>query len=147
MASWFTPEQIARASLQDLQEKCKLGFRAKYLKTIADLINRGGLPSLEWLGAMPFEDAKKELMKLKGMGEYSAEIASPHTERFPIDMWSVRVFWNLFFPDESIPPLKTAIQNVRAHAESRWGRWRGYAFIYVINDLDNLSKRFGVKLT
>jgi len=62
-----------------------LGFRAKYLKTIADLI-KGGLPLLEGLGAMPFEDAKKELMTLKGIGEYSAEIALPHTERFPIDM-------------------------------------------------------------
>jgi 3-methyladenine DNA glycosylase/8-oxoguanine DNA glycosylase len=87
------------------------------------------------------------LMKLKGIGEYSAEIALPHSERFPIDVWSAKVFWRLFFPDSVIPKLKIAIEKVRTHAEERWKRWRGYAFIYVINDLDNLSKRFGVKLT
>lgn len=145
--AWFTPEQIAQASLQDLQEKCKLGFRAKYLKAIAELINRGDFPSLERLKEMPFEDAKKELMRLKGIGEYSAEIALPHTERFPIDVWSAKVFWSLFFPDRALPPLKIAIEKVRTHAEERWKRWRGYAFIYVINDLSILSKRFGLKPT
>lgn len=140
--AWFSPRQIAQASLQDLQEKCKLGFRAKYLKAIADLINKEDFPFLERLKEMPFKDAKKELMQLKGIGEYSAEIALPHTERFPIDVWSVKVFWSLFFPNRDIPPLKIAIEKVRAHAEKRWKNWRGYAFIYVINDLGNLSKKF-----
>lgn len=145
--AWFTPGQIARANLQDLREKCKLGFRAKYLKDIAEWIHKGDFPSVEKLEMMPAEDAKRELMTLKGIGEYSAEIALPHTERFPIDMWSVRVFWSLFFPDKAIPPLKVAMEDVRTYADERWKRWRGYAFIYVINDLDNLSRRFGVKLT
>lgn len=147
LSAWFTPEQIARASLKDLREKCKLGFRAEYLKAIADSILKGNFPSLEKLEEMPAEDAKRELMKLRGIGEYSAEIALPHSERFPIDMWSAKVFWRLFFPNSVIPKLKIAIEKVRTHAEERWKRWRGYAFIYVINDLDNLSKRFGVKLT
>jgi len=147
ISAWFTPGQIAQASLQDLREKCKLGFRAKYLKGIADLIHKENFPSLEKLSEMPAEDAKRELMRLKGIGEYSAEIALPHTERFPIDVWSAKVFWSLFFPNKPIPQLKIAIEEVRIHAEERWKRWRGYAFIYVINDLDNLSKKFGVKLT
>lgn len=147
ISAWFTPGQIARASLQDLREQCKLGFRAKYLKAIADLIHSGDFPSSEKLQEMPFEDAKRELMRLKGIGEYSAEIALPHSERFPIDVWSVKVFWRLFFPRRATPPLKIAIEEVRTHAEQRWKKWRGYAFIYVINDLSNLSKRFGLKLT
>jgi len=31
---------------------------------------------------------------------------------------------------------------LRQIAEKRWGRWRGYVFDYVLNDLENLSKRF-----
>jgi len=146
ISAWFSPRQIARANLQDLREKCKLGFRARYLKTIADLIHKGDFPSVEKLEKMSAEDAKRELMTLKGIGEYSAEIALPHTERFPIDVWSAKVFWSLFFPDRAILPLKIAMKEVRTYAEERWKRWRGYAFIYVLNDLDNLSKRFGVKL-
>jgi len=145
--AWFTPRQIAQASLKDLQEKCKLGFRAKHLKAIVNLIDKGDFPSLERLNEMPFADAKKELMRLKGIGEYSAEIALPHTERFPIDLWSAKVFWSLFFPDRALPPLKVATEKVRTHAEERWKRWRGYAFIYVINDLSTLSNRLGLELT
>jgi 3-methyladenine DNA glycosylase/8-oxoguanine DNA glycosylase len=147
ISAWFTPRQIARANLQDLRIRCKLGFRAKYLKDIADLIQRKDFPSSERLEEMSAEDAKRELMKLKGIGEYSAEIALPHTERFPVDMWSAKVFWSLFFPDRDLPSPKIAMREVRACAEERWKRWRGYAFIYVINDLNNLSKRFSVKLT
>jgi len=147
ISAWFTPTQIAQANLEDLREKCRLGFRAKYLKSIADLIRKRNFPSLERLEEMPAEDAKRELMKLKGIGEYSAEIALPHADRFPIDVWSVKVFWSLFFPHRAMSPLKMAMKDVRTHAVERWKKWRGYAFIYVINDLDNLSKRFGVKLT
>jgi 3-methyladenine DNA glycosylase/8-oxoguanine DNA glycosylase len=146
ISAWFTPRQIAQTSLRDLRENCKLGFRAEYLKDIADSIHKRDFPSLERLEEMSAEDAKRELMRLKGIGEYSAEIALPHTERFPVDMWSVRVFWSLFFPDKAIPPLKVALREVRTCAGERWKRWRGYAFIYVINDLDSLSRRFGAKL-
>jgi 3-methyladenine DNA glycosylase/8-oxoguanine DNA glycosylase len=147
ICAWFTPRQIARANLRALRMKCKLGFRAKYLRAIADLIHRKGFPSIERLEEMSAEKAKTELMKLKGIGEYSVEIALPHTERFPVDQWSVKVFWSLLFPDRPIPPLKIAMREVRACAEERWKRWRGYAFVYVINDLDNLSERFSVRLT
>jgi DNA-3-methyladenine glycosylase II len=147
ICAWFTPRQIARATLQDLRMRCKLGFRAERLRAIADLIQRKDFPSIERLEGMPAEDAKRELMKLTGIGEYSAEIALPHTERFPVDQWSAKVFWSLFFPHSGIPPLKIAMREVRTCAEERWKRWRGYAFIYVINDLNNLSKRFSVKLT
>ena len=143
---WFTPEQIARVGLQDLRERCKLGFRAKYLKAIADAILSEKFPSSEELGKMSAEQAKRELMRLKGIGEYSAEIVLPHMERFPIDVWSVNIFWNLFFPEKHIPPLKMAIEKVRTQAKERWKKWRGYAFIYVINDLDSLSMKFNVKL-
>ena len=145
ISAWFTARQIAQANLQDLLERCKLGFRAKYLKDIANLIHKGDLLSLERLEEMSAEDAKRELMKLKGIGEYSAEIALPHMERFPIDTWSVKVFWKLFFANRTMPPLKNAMEEVRAYAKERWKRWRGYAFIYIINDLDNLSKKFRLK--
>ncbi len=146
ISMWFTPKQIAQTSLQELEKRCKLGFRAKHLKIIADLITNSHFPSLEDLEKMPFEKAKKELTQLRGIGEYSAEIALPHKERFPIDVWSVKIFWKLFFPKREISSIKAAIQEVRKQAEERWRTWRSYAFIYIINNLDSLSKEFCVKL-
>lgn len=141
VSTWFTPKQIAQASLQKLKKECKLGFRAEYLRTIANLISSGLIPSLEDLEKMPFEKAKKELMKLRGIGEYSAEIALPHRERFPIDVWSVKIFWKLLFPGKEMSSVKIAIQEIRKQAERRWKMWRSYAFIYIINDLNNLSRK------
>ncbi|KPV62916.1 MAG: hypothetical protein AOA65_1554 [Candidatus Bathyarchaeota archaeon BA1] len=140
IVAWFTPEQIDEVPIKELKETCKLGFRARYLKAIAKSVRDGKCPTSEELEGVPFERAKAELMMLEGMGEYSAEIALPHSERFPIDVWSMKMFWRLFFPHEALPPPQIAIRKVRQRAEERWGKWRGYAFIYVINDFDNLSK-------
>ena len=90
-------------------------------------------------------EAKKKLLTLQGIGEYSAELVMPKTG-FPLDVWSAKIFHVLFYgkipekPRDAIPALKEA-------AEKRWGNWSGYAFVYVLNDLPKLSKRVGVDLT
>lgn len=144
--TWPTPQSIMNTRLEELTEECKLGYRAKYLKSIAEAVFRGECPSLKELAQMPFEEAKVELMKLRGIGEYSAEVILPHPETFPVDSWSTQIFWKLFFPGEAAPSKHQAVQLVRKYAEERWGRWRSQAFVYVLCDLANLSKRLKVDL-
>ena len=140
---WPSPETIAKASVKELEEKCKLGYRAKHLKSIAQSLCKG-FPTYIELSRMPPNEAKVKLMELGGIGEYSADIVSPHPG-FPLDVWSVKIFSLLLFnkqpekPRESIPMLKEK-------AEERWGEWRGYVFTYVLNDLENLSARFNANL-
>lgn len=131
---WFSPKQIMQAELQELKE-CKLGFRAQYLKAIADSILNEPSLSFDELIKLPFEKAKEELIKLKGIGEYSAEIALPHRQRFPIDMWSVKIFWSLLFPERNIKSVQIAMKEVKEEANRRWNPWQSYAFIYIINGL------------
>jgi 3-methyladenine DNA glycosylase/8-oxoguanine DNA glycosylase len=95
---------------------------------------------------MPFEKAKAELKKLKGIGDYSSEVILPHGEAFPIDIWSAQIFHKLFFPKRQVPPKQEAIRIVRKQAAERWGRWRRLAFVYILNDLVNFSKIFKIKL-
>jgi 3-methyladenine DNA glycosylase/8-oxoguanine DNA glycosylase len=140
---WPSPESIARASIRDLKRKCKLGYRAKNLKAIARSLVKG-FPDIEELAEMTPEDAKAKLMELRGIGEYSVGIVSPHPE-FPVDSWSSRIFHILFFGRRRLP--KDVIGKVREEAERRWGTWKGLAFIYVLNDLQGLSERFGVDFT
>jgi hypothetical protein len=33
------------------------------------------------------------------------------------------------------------------NAFQRWGKWAGYAFVYILNDLSRVSKRAGFDLT
>jgi 3-methyladenine DNA glycosylase/8-oxoguanine DNA glycosylase len=88
---------------------------------------------------------KKKLLTLQGIGDYSAERVMPKMG-FPLDVWSARIFHVLFYGKEPHKPRET-ISNLKALAEKRWGDCRGYAFVYVLNDLANLSKRVGIGLT
>jgi DNA-3-methyladenine glycosylase II len=141
---WPSPERIANADVRELEKKCKLGYRAKSLKSIAEAIHRG-FPSLQELEKMPAQEAKAKLMELKGIGEYSADIVSPHPG-FALDVWSAKIF-NLLILREKAEMPRNAIPKLKKVAEDRWGQWRGYVFIYVLHDLSNLSIRFNLNLT
>jgi len=141
---WPSPERIANADVRELEKKCKLGYRAKSLKSIAEAVHRG-FPSLQELEKMPVQEAKAKLMELKGIGEYSADIVSPHPG-FALDVWSAKIFNMLIFGEKAELP-RNAIPKLKKVAEDRWGQWRGYVFIYVLHDLSNLSIRFNLDLT
>jgi len=138
---WPSPVKIAKAEVGELEEKCKLGYRAKILKGIAETI-RKGFPTLRELEKMPAHEAKAKLMELKGIGEYSADIVSPHPG-FALDIWSAKIFNMLLFGEKPESP-RDIIPRLKKIAEDRWGKWRGYVFTYVLNDLNNLSRRFNL---
>lgn len=144
--TWPTVQSIVNADVAELREECKLGYRAGFLKTIADEMIKDEFPSLNELAQMPLEEAKEELMKLKGIGEYSAEVILPHPEAFPVDSWSAKIFWKLLFPGEVPPSKNRAIRLVREQAEERWGRWRSLAFVYVLCDISKISMRLKIDL-
>jgi DNA-3-methyladenine glycosylase II len=141
---WPSAQIIAKLTTEELQVKAKLGYRAKNLKAIATTLTQG-FPSMDELYVMKPEEAKEKLLTLQGIGEYSAELVMPKTG-FPLDVWSAKIFNMLFYgkipekPRDVIPSLKEA-------AEQRWGNWKGYAFVYVLNDLPKISKRVGEDLT
>ncbi len=141
---WPSPQRIAQASVRELEERCKLGYRAKALIGIAGAVC-GGFPTLQELGKISSEGAKARLMELKGIGEYSADVVSPHPG-FALDVWSAKIFNMLIFGEKPESP-RNVIPELRKIAEYRWGKWRGYVFTYVLNDLSNLSKRFSLNLT
>ncbi len=97
------------------------------------------------LANMPEDESKAKLRELYGIGEYSADIVTPHTG-FPIDVWSAKIFSLLMFRKHPESP-RDVIPELRREAEERWGEWRGNVFFYVLNDLERLSMRFGLDLT
>jgi DNA-3-methyladenine glycosylase II len=141
---WPSPERIADAEVDELKRKCKLGYRAEPLRGIAESIRRG-FPSPQELEGMSVEAANAKLMELKGIGDYSADIVSPHPG-FALDVWSSRIFSMLLLEKEAESP-RDIIPKLKEMAEERWGRWKGYVFLYVLHDLDNLSHRFNLNLT
>ena len=82
-----TVEALSQATEENLRD-CGLGYRAKYIAVTARTIASGEI-SLEKSYDMRYHQAKKELMKLCGVGEKVAEciclFALHHMDAFPID--------------------------------------------------------------
>ena len=144
MQYWPSAETIAASTVEELKTKAKLGYRASNLIAIAEALKQG-FPTMDELWAMAPEEAKERLLALRGIGDYSAELVMPRMG-FPLDVWSAKIFSVLFFGKAPEKP-REAIAALKRVAEERWGEWRGYAFVYVLNDLPKLSERVGVDLT
>lgn len=139
---WPTPRKIAAAKAKDM-DRCKLGYRAKYVRQLASVLKMDGALSVDELKRLDPDEAKRRLLKLPGIGDYSADIVSPHGG-FPIDAWSADVFGKLFFGDGSTG--RGGIGKVKAEGISRWGKFAWMAFLYVVHDLRGLSEKLAVNL-
>jgi DNA-3-methyladenine glycosylase II len=144
IAHWPSPEKIANLTIDELKVKAKLGYRADNLVSIAKALE-AGFSTVDQLEKLPPEEAKKQLLSLRGIGDYSADIVVPGMG-FPLDVWSAKIFQVLLLGKETEKP-RDAIPVLKKTAEKRWGKWRGYAFVYVLNDLPKISERIGVDLT
>jgi 3-methyladenine DNA glycosylase/8-oxoguanine DNA glycosylase len=141
---WPSPQKLASLNPPALAKECKVGYRAKRIIELAVKLEKEGFPTLQELEEFRPEDAKKKLLELPGIGDYSADIINPHGG-FPIDVWSAEVFGKLFFgkePDNN----RQAVKEVKDEGIRRWGKWSWMAFFYIVQDLENLSRRMNVKL-
>lgn len=141
---WPTKERLNKANEKELRKKCSLGYRTRNLKLLVSAAVEGKFPERDKLLKLSPEEAKRKLMEFKGIGEYTAEILSPHPE-FPLDVWSVMIFWKLLGIKKDRSTRKM-IPKVKSWVEKNWGQWRGLAFTYILNDLDNLKEKFGVDI-
>jgi 3-methyladenine DNA glycosylase/8-oxoguanine DNA glycosylase len=141
---WPLPENIANLNPETFAKTCKIGYRAKRIIKLSEKIVKEGFPTLEELENLSSEEAKKRLLELPGIGDYSADIINPHGG-FPIDVWSVEVFGKLFFGKEP-ENNRQAVEEVKIEGIQRWGKWSWMAFFYIVQDLENLSKKLNVQL-
>jgi 3-methyladenine DNA glycosylase/8-oxoguanine DNA glycosylase len=141
---WPLPQDVAKLGIERFSKECNLGFRAKYIVQVAKILEGDIFPSLEELSRLSPESAKARLLELPGIGDYSADIISPHAG-FPIDVWSAEVFGKLFFGKRT-RNYRKIVDRVKVEGIRRWGKWSWMAFLYVANDLENLSKHLKMKL-
>ncbi|MDP3787400.1 MAG: DNA glycosylase [Candidatus Omnitrophota bacterium] len=124
--------KIAKVKVSDLR-RLGLGFRAGYLKDAACKIASGRL-DLNGLEDLNYEEAKKSLISLKGVGEKVADCALLFSfkkyEAFPVDVWIKRGIEDLYFKGRAVPQKKIA-----EFARSHFGRYAGYAQEYLYHYL------------
>ena len=126
-----TPIDLAEAGEMELR-KLKLGFRAPYVHQAAIAVAEGAL-DLDRLVEAPYDEAKAELMALKGIGDKIADcIALMSLEKmqaFPIDVWVRRALADWYFPGQKTPTNRVLLQWAREY----FGRYAGYANQYLFH--------------
>lgn len=142
--TWPTRKRISKLTPSQLAKNCKVGYRAKLLVKLARVMTKNRGPTLTELKTLTREEAKSELMKLPGIGDYSADIIN-RPGGFPIDVWSAAVFGKLFYGKEP-ENSREAVQRVKKEGIRRWGQWSWMAFFYVVQDLENLSRKLNTTL-
>jgi N-glycosylase/DNA lyase len=89
------------------------------------------------ISALSFEDARSELMKLKGVGPKAADcvllFAFQKYEAFPVDVWIRRIMQQNYLSYLSAGPHLTVREydSVRRFAREHFGKYCGYAQEYL----------------
>jgi 3-methyladenine DNA glycosylase/8-oxoguanine DNA glycosylase len=69
-----TPEAMAKKTVDFYNKEIKAGYRSTYLKELAEKVCEGTLDPESWLTTdLPAGELKKEMKKVKGVGEYAAD--------------------------------------------------------------------------
>ena len=125
-----TPEQLSRASVNDLK-KLGLAWRAEFIAKSTEAIMNGDVTE-DSLRSMEYLDAHRQLMTLHGVGHKVADCVSlfslGHLEAFPIDVWIERVIQEHYgiFTEAG----KSYAKKSEA-ARKYFGRYAGYAQEYL----------------
>ena len=123
-------ERIAGLTEKDLRD-CRMGFRAPNLLAAARQIAEGKL-DLETLRHMTYQQARIELMKLRGVGEKIADcvllFAYGFDSAFPVDVWVERALQTLYFPRR-----RASEKKLLTFAATHFGPHAGYAQQYLFH--------------
>lgn len=109
-------------------EPLKAGYRASY---IVDAVNKlsSGEVNMASLKAMSYSDAKKELLKIKGIGPKVADcillFSLGKSEAFPIDVWVQRTMRTLYLGENATN------KQIETEAERLFGKYAGFAQQYL----------------
>lgn len=114
-------EVLADKSVEDLAP-LRSGFRAKYIIDAAQKVKSGEV-NLEKLDIIPIQEAREELMKIKGVGAKVAECTLLYgvglVDAFPVDVWVRRICEELY-PGG----LPQCMDGVRGIAQQYLFHWR-----------------------
>jgi 3-methyladenine DNA glycosylase/8-oxoguanine DNA glycosylase len=123
--SFPTPAVMAQQSEKFYREQVRSGYRAPYLKALAERVASGELNVESWLHAeLPHDQFMKELKCVKGVGNYAAENLLKLLGRYDglaLDSWTRAQFAKLRNQNRKASDKKIA------RFYSRFNSWRGLA--------------------
>ena len=123
--SFPTAEAMAAMPAGFFVEEVRAGYRAPYLKALADRVASGELNVEEWLTSdLPTTDLAKQIKGVKGAGDYAAENLLKLLGRYDglaLDSWTRAKFFQIRNKGRKANDQKIA------RYYSRFNEWRGLA--------------------
>jgi N-glycosylase/DNA lyase len=123
--SFPNAQAMAAMPLKFFVDEVRAGYRAPYLKELADRVASGELNVEEWLSSeLPTRDLLKQMKGVKGVGDYAAENLLKLLGRYDglaLDSWTRARFFELRNKGRKANDKKIA----RYYA--RFNEWRGLA--------------------
>ena len=120
--SFPSAEKLAELSVDDLAP-LRAGFRAKYILDAAQKVS-GGEVNLKKMLACDMDEAREELMKIKGVGAKVAECTLLYgcgrVEAFPVDVWVRRIMGELY--PEGLPKCTEGVEGIAQQYLFHWRR-------------------------
>lgn len=126
--SFPTVEELSRATVEDLREFAKVGFRDKRIFDTVNMILNEKI-DLDNFENLETDILREELLKFSGVGNKVADcimlFSYKRGEVFPVDVWIKRVMEELFIKEE------TPVKKIAKEADRIFGKYAGYAQQYL----------------
>lgn len=120
-----TPEEMAAQPVEFYRNVVRSGYRAPYLKELAERVAGGELDVESWLTSdLPTPELKREMKRVKGVGDYAAENLLKLVGRYDVlalDSWVRGKFMRTRNKGRACEDKKIA------RFYSKYGAWRGLA--------------------
>jgi N-glycosylase/DNA lyase len=120
-----TPSAMASMPEKFYRDEVRAGYRAPYLKELAERVASGEVDAESWLTSdLPTVDLKREMKRVKGVGDYAAENMLKLVGRYDglaLDSWVRGKFSRI-----RNGARKASDRKIERYY-SRFGEWRGLA--------------------
>lgn len=129
----WPPEKLENVSEQDLRD-LKVGYRAKFIKRLSQDFTDGKVDEQK-LRILDQESAKKELLKLYGVGKETArillfEVCHQYNTFDHIAPWQQKIYSQLFYKKPMVP-----VNKIRNDIKKQYGKYSMLAVHYIWEDI------------
>jgi 3-methyladenine DNA glycosylase/8-oxoguanine DNA glycosylase len=129
----WLPEKLNNVSEKELRD-LKIGYRAKFIKRLSQDFAEGKIDELE-LRTLDQESARKELIKLYGVGPETArillfEVCHQYDIFDHIAPWQQKIYSRLFYKKPLVP-----VNKIREDIKKQYGDYSMLAVHYIWEDI------------